>query len=189
MRENNKLVIIGLSLICVAPVNGSVVTYTNKAAWQTAAAPYSTITFLELPNNTLITEQYASLGVHFTDGSDYTYHSSSFPTDGAGLNGAFDSTTLVFDSPVTSIALDFPGEAAFKLFFEGSLIYTSPPFGSGGIGFFGGLISTQPFDMVVMYDPSLDFFADNLYFGVVPCPFTLSLLGLGIGWPKRRRSC
>jgi hypothetical protein len=38
-------------------------TYTNKAAWQSSAGSYSTITFAELPNVTWITDQYSNLGV------------------------------------------------------------------------------------------------------------------------------
>ena len=173
----------------------TVTVYTNwpnnpnaQSQWQAAAGSYSTISFTELPNNTLIVDQYAELGVHFTDGSDYTYHSNSFVTDGAGLNGAFTETTLNFDAAMFSIAIDFPGTKGIQLFYQGSLTYTSPLLGSGGTGFFAGLISTDPFDAVLLYNPFGDLFVDNLYFGPqIPAPGGLALLAFVGARSIRRR--
>lgn len=167
----------------------AVTVYTNKASWQAAAGPYTTITFQELPPTTYIDEQYAHLGVHFTDGSDQVYASNLFPNDGVGLNGAFDETTLEFDAPMTTIAMDFPGIASIKLFANDQLIYTSPLMGGGGVGFFAGLISTEPFDSVQLYDPfGTGFFADDVHSGPpIPAPGALALLGVSALLGSRRR--
>jgi hypothetical protein len=86
----------------------SVTVYSNASEWQAAVDDYSTITFTELPAFTWIDEQYSYLGIHFTDGSDQISVNDGY-VDGQGLNGAFDSSTLEFDSPLTSIACLFPG--------------------------------------------------------------------------------
>ena len=192
MRVRFVIALIVLALFAFAhQASATVTTFTNAANWQAAAGPYSTITFTELPAGTWITEQYAPLGVHFTDGSDQVYATNSFITDGVGLSGAFDETTLVFDAPMTTIAMDFPGLVAIKLYSSGNLIYNSPAFGGSGVGHFIGLTSTQSFDKAFLYDPSTDLFVDNLYFGPpVPGPTGLAVLALGGLLPLRcRRRC
>ena len=70
-----------------------------------------------------------------------------------------------------------------------AMIYTSiDQFPGGGTGFFAGLVSTQPFDAVIISDPTDSFVSiDDLHFGV-PAPPTLALLGLGaLGAARRRR--
>jgi hypothetical protein len=173
-----------------ASVKASVSVYTNQSAWQSAAGPYSTITFTELPEHTWIFDQYADLGVHFTDGADQIYHNQNiFLNDGAGLNGAFDESTLEFDQAITAIAVSHPGAVQIKLFADGEQIYLSPLLGGGGTGFFSGLISTQHFDAVELFDPGSGLVIDNLYFGPpIPAPAALALLGItSMLGPRRRR--
>jgi hypothetical protein len=168
--------------------SATVVEYVNKAQWEAAAGAFSTIHFTELPDNTLVTTQYASLGVTFTDGSDYIYHSSSFVIDGAGLNGALNSTYLAFGAPMASVAIDFPGGAKFELYSSGQLIYTSTHFGGSGVGHFAGLVSDVPFDAARVFDPEGGFFMDDLHFGPsVPAPGALSLLGPALFMAANRR--
>jgi hypothetical protein len=190
---NIQLLIAALVGFLSDAASATVTIYSNKTNWENAAGAYSTIYFNELPANTWIDEQYAYLGVHFTDGSDQIYESDAFVTDGFGLNGALDDSTLEFDAPLTSIAMDFPGIARIQLFFEGKLMYTSPELGLPGIGNFRGLISTEAFDSVKLYDPAFaGFFADNLYFGPpIPAPGVLALLGVATlfnGRHRRKRS-
>ncbi len=169
----------------------AVIEFTDRDAWFSAAEQVTTITFTKFPSGTLITNQYDELGVLFTDGLDFILCcGGDFPNDGAGLNSVT-STTLAFATPQYSIAVDFPGDVQFSLFNVGALIYTSSPFGFGGIGNFGGLISSQPFDAVFISDPFGDIaFADDLHFGV-PAPGVLWLLGpaaFALPGSKRRRS-
>ena len=189
MRESFVITLVVASAFAFTQqASATVTTFTNTANWQAVAGPYSTITFTELPAGTWITEQYAPLGVHFTDGSDQINHNNNAYVDGYGLNGAFDETTLQFDTAMTTIALDFPGGVKIKLYSAGNLIYTSPDFGGSGFGLFAGLISTQPFDKAFIYDPAGGLFVDNLYFGPpVPGPAGLTVLALGGLLPSRRR--
>lgn len=167
---------------------GAVTEYTNNVQWQNAAGAFTTITFTELPTDTLVTTQYAPLGVTFTDGSDYTMYTESFVNDQHGLNGALDNISLSFSQPMQSIAVDYPGAVKFYLYFQGQLFYESTHFfvlGPSGTGGFAGLISEQPFDSVVIYDSGV--FIDDLHFGpAIPAPAALALMGLAAAFARRR---
>jgi hypothetical protein len=168
----------------------TVTEYTDKPQWESAAGSFTTIHFTELPDNSLVTGQYAPLGVTFTDGSDYVYHSSSFIIDGAGLNGAINSVSLAFGNPMHSIAIDFPGLVLIRLFVQGQLTYTSSDFGGSGLGHFAGLISDAPFDAAQIFGPSGNVFIDDLHFGTpIPGPGMLSTIALAalLAGPRRRR--
>jgi len=169
------------------PALGAVVEYTSRAQWQAAAASYSTITFTEIPVNTLITNQYAHLGALFTDGSDFTHATNSFLNDGIGLNAALDETTIVFTKPMTSIGCDYPGGMRFTLFSEGEIIYVSTSWFGEPIGSFAGLVTDQPFDQVLLQDPSSGTFLDDLYFGPpIPGPGAFALMAMPLVASRRR---
>lgn len=178
-------------LLLVSSTSSAAVTeYTDEVEWQSAAGAHTTITFAELPLFTLITDQYAYLGVLFTDGSDYTHGFSfnTFPNDGYGLNGALDETSLEFSQPTYAIGADFPGGLAFKLYYQDQLIYSSNWFGGSGAGWFGGLVSDEPFDMVYIYDPFGGLFIDDLHFGPpIPAPGVLVTLILAQHVLRSRR--
>ena len=175
-----------VNLLYVQAAHCAVVEYTNKPTWQGAAGNYSTITFTELPVNTLITNQYSNLGVLFTDNSDYIFQNQAFVNDGYGLNGALDFTTLHFTQPMYSIAADFPGSLDFRLYYLGNLIFQSTHFGNGGPGWFAGLVSDNPFDKVVIFDSGL--FIDDLHFGpAIPAPGALALAAIAGAFSSRRR--
>jgi hypothetical protein len=62
--------------------------------------------------------------------------------------------------------------------------------GGGGTGFFSGVISTIPFDTVVIKDPfGANTLIDDLYFGPpIPAPGALAILGLaGLMCSQKRR--
>ena len=92
---------------------------------------------------------------------------------------------LSFSEPQRWIAADYPGFVRFELFLLGQPIY-SGNFPGGGLGFFAGLLSSQPFDEVVILDWVIDQVTlDDLHFGV-PAPGAWALLILG-GLGRRRR--
>ena len=191
-RETPMRVTLALMMMTFlwAPVaHGTVVEYTNKLSWQSATGGYDTITFTELPANTWITTQYAHLGETFTDGShQVAYMPGAFVNDDYGLTGALDETTLEFSQPMYAIAADFPGLLTFQLYFQNQLIYQSTDFGGGGAGWFAGLVSDRPFDRVRMYDPTSDFFIDDLHFGpAIPGPGALALAAIAGALTSRRR--
>lgn len=159
-----------------ASAHAAVTQYTNKVAWQNAAGNWTTLPFTDLPDGTLITNQYAAQGVVFTDGSDFIYHSTSFLNDGAGVNGAFDTIWLSFNQPMFTIGADYPGSLKISLYSDGQLIYASSDF-DVIVSHFAGLISTEPFDTALIIDPAGGVFIDDLHFGPpIPVPGVLALL-------------
>ena len=166
---------------------GFVEEFTNKDEWIAAVGDFTTIDFTGFPAGTFITDQYADLGVLFTDANDSIHVSGSMVNDGWGLDGNPD-IHLSFDTPQAYLAVHFPGDVQIDLF-SGDIFLHSSVFIAGGVGNFGGLISSQLFDAVVISDPVLgDVFIDDLHFGV-PAPPTLALLALAsLFSPRRRRS-
>ncbi len=188
-----------LTLLTVSALTGigfearaDIVEFTNRAEWVSAIGGFDqmqTISFLEYPPGTFLGDQYTNLGVTFPDGNDFIYHAESFLLDGAGASSISGPMTLQFDESRSSIGVHFPGLLVIKLFSEGSLIYTSNEFGVGGAGFFGGLISTEPFDMVHLIDPSGIPAIDTIHFGLpVPAPAGLALVWIaGMLFRRSRR--
>ena len=178
-----------LTAVCTSIVLADIVEYREKNERETAAGAFSTADFTGFPDNTPIDEQYAYLGVHFVDGYDFVVLGTSYPNDGAGLDGN-ELVDLVFDAPMYWIAADFPGNLGFDLYFEGEFFYKSSEFGVGGIGNFGGLVSTEPFDRAVLWEygtyPNVA--VDDLHFGPpVPAPSALCIVGAGFFAARRRR--
>ncbi len=165
---------------------GFVEEFTDKDEWISAVGRFTTIDFTGFPQGTFITDQYADLGILFTDGNDSIFLSEpAFPNDGAGLDGN-GNISVVFDTRQAWIGVDFPGDLQIELFREGRLIHTSV-FIAGGIGNFGGIVSSELFDSVFLIDPvDAAVFIDDVHFGV-PAPGALWLLAAVALLPRRRR--
>ena len=164
---------------------GFVEEFTNKDEWIAAVGRFTTIDFTGFPDGTFITDQYADLGILFTDGNDSIDVSGVHVNDGWGLDGNPD-IHLSFDMPQAYIAVHFPGDVQIDLF-AGDILLHSSVFIAGGLGNFGGVISSELFDTVLIRDPVLgDVFIDDLHFGV-PTPGALCLLGIAALLPRRRR--
>ncbi|MCZ6735990.1 MAG: hypothetical protein O7C65_09385 [Planctomycetota bacterium] len=168
---------------------GFVEEFTDKDEWIAAIGgedAFLTVDFVGFPNGTFITDQYADLGILFTDGNDsINFSPTAFPNDAWGLDGN-GHISVSFDTPQAWIGVDFPGDLQIDLFSEGRLIHTSV-FIAGGIGNFGGLISSDLFDAAVLIDPiGVDAEIDDLHFGV-PAPGALWLLAVAALLPRRRR--
>ncbi len=164
-----------LTSLSVGSAYGGVMEFTDKDAWIAAVGEFTTIDFTGFPDGTFITNQYAHLGVLFTDGNDSIDVSGAHVNDGFGLDGN-PSMHLSFDSPQLWLAVDYPGSVQIDLF-SGNIPLHSSVFIAGGAGNFGGVISIELFDTVVISDPVFgDVFIDDLHFGV-PTPGTFWLLG------------
>ena len=126
-----------LTSLSVGSAYGGVMEFTDKDAWIAAVGGFTTVDFVGFPSGTFITEQYAGLGIHFTDGNDSIppFGPISFPNDGWGLDGNGD-INVSFDSPQLWIAVDYPGGIQFELLWQGQLVYTSSQLVPGGIGNF-----------------------------------------------------
>jgi hypothetical protein len=162
------------------------------AQWQSQAGSVTTIDFTGFPQFTIITNQYSDLGVIFTQGNDFVHNDpSQFPLDGWGLDGNNNSTiAMTFTTPQYAFATHF-GSIQYQLFSNGQLIYQSPPMGVG-VSLFAGVISTVPFDSVVLFDPldTISVQIDNLYFAPgIPAPPAFMLLGAAGLCVHRRRRC
>jgi len=177
------------SIYIAHQASAAVTDYTSKSEWEAAAGAYTTIDFTGYTSGTIITNQYASPGVIFTEGNDRINDSIAFLNDGWGLNGSFDTFTLSFSQPMRTVACDFPGHLQIKLYYQGTLIHTNPFwFGGSTSASFGGMISDQPFDRAVVLDPLGDVFVDDLHFGQgIPAPGVLPLLGLALLASRRKR--
>jgi hypothetical protein len=177
-----------LAAVCTSALPAEVVEYHEKDQWEAAAGSWSTADFTGFPMGTPIDEQYAYLGVHFVDGYDFVVLSDGFLNDGAGLDGN-EYVDLVFDAPMYWIAADFPGGLTIDLHYEGEFFYQSSYFGPGGLGNFGGLVSTEPFDRAVIWDFDEQVNLDDLHFGPpIPAPSAMALIGAALlGIRCRRR--
>jgi hypothetical protein len=168
-------------------VQADVVEFDDKAAWEAAVGDYTTIDFTGYEWGTLITDQYEDQGVLFTDCKCYingeTYQ--LYPNDGWGLKD-LERIHIEFVEPQHWIAVEFPGSLKIELFFNGNSLYHSAYLGGGGSGFFGGLVSDQLFDEVVIYDPQGTVTIDDLHFGV-PTPGSVIVLLVGITMSSQRR--
>jgi hypothetical protein len=147
---------------------------------------YTTIDFTGGENGAFILNDYAHLGVTFSDNATY-FNTDGFPNDDWGMR-AVGGAYVTFDTPQQWIAVDQPGNITFELFYQGKSIYASPAMGwwPGG---FSGLVSSVAFDMVVFGQEFENIVnIDDLYFGAVPAPGALGLLLIaGLAGPRRRR--
>ncbi|MHC4406648.1 MAG: hypothetical protein ACYTG0_44055 [Planctomycetota bacterium] len=179
---------VAFTCLAVGTARADVIEFTDKDEWIAAVGPFDTVDFTGFPDGTFITDQYAHLGVLFTDGNDNIFlNDGAFPNDGAGLDGNGD-INVSFDTPQAWIGVDFPGILRIELFANGQLIYTSSDFGVGGpgTGNFAGLFCDEQFDAARLIDPAGEAAIDDLHFGV-PSPSPLWLVGLAGFLPVRRR--
>jgi hypothetical protein len=171
-----------------SPAWGQVTEYTNRSAWEAAVGEFTTIGFNDLPADTFLTDQYAALGVLFTDGNDQIGGPDYivYPQDGSGLRGN-GWIHLTFLQPRAWIAVDYPGFMTIDLFQGNQLLYSPEThFPGSGFGFFGGVVSTQTFDRVILRDwTDSATFIDDLHVGV-PSPSSLAVLASAVLCGRRR---
>ena len=152
-----------------------VLEFEDKDEWLDAVGRFVTADFTGFEPGTVITDQYADLGVLFTDGF-YTVvccSKNTYPEDGAGLDGN-GNITVVFDTPMAYIGVDYPGLMQIELFSRGRLIYTSSLFSGDPVGNFAGLISSELFDSAVLICwAGFEAEIDDLHFGPPDCPADL----------------
>jgi len=198
-RLRCTLLVAGAALVAAPAALASVVVYgdADEAAWFAAAPQHATITFAEFAHFTPISDQYADLGVLFTDPYPNLIlgpFPDSFLQDGWGLSGSI-AVHLEFAETMVAFAAHFPGVAVFKFFLEGQMVFESAIMGSSGLDWFAGFSVAGGFDRLEitgkppffpgMFDP-VHF--DNFYFKAIPTPGALAALLLaGLGGGRRRR--
>jgi MYXO-CTERM domain-containing protein len=186
------------ALALALSAQAAVTVHDSFASWSAEAEPFTTITFGEIPLFSTVTDQYASLGVLFTDiapNKTDGFDTIVFPEDGYGLKG-YPIIELTLLSPATGIAAHFPGGIRFRLFSGDVMIFESPYLGGSGYGFFGGVVSDLSFDRVQIVDqisstPDPAMAVDNLYISFAPVPApgaAVALLGVALLGGRRRRA-
>jgi len=179
-----------LAIMCLAGSclsgHAAVSFFTSFATFEAVVGPQPLIRFTEVPLGTAPTDEYVSLGVRFLfDANNETESDPAYLTDGIGLAGGKENhmtfIRFVFDNPVHSLGIDFPGTLHIDLFSGSTLVSTSTNFGESGPGHFAGVVSDVPFDRVVLSriiaDAYTDVYIDNLH---VPEPVPrLAIRSLG----------
>ncbi len=172
---------------------GIIYSSTNKEEWSSFVnGQFTTIGFTEVFQE-IVTEQYADLGVHFTDGDDYGVMQNNF-LDGFGIKGHFfngGTITVEFDSPQMWVAANFLGPLKISLY-DGDTFLGSKSTASPGIGNkFFGVVSDVQFNKVIIEDFADGLpFVDDLHFGgPIPAPGVLAafLAAAGLCTRSRRR--
>ena len=190
ISEATRMIGLCGSLAAAGVTSAGFVEFENdQAGWLAAAGVPTTIDFV-LPESAFLTDQYEHLGVSFPQGNDVAFPWTGFLTDGWGVEGSpftFGDMIVQWDQPLYAIGCDFAGLLKLELYSGDTLLYTSTILGVTGLGQFGGIVSTVPFDRVRIWDPSDNGFAlDNIHFVSVPAPAVAALLALA-GWTPRRR--
>lgn len=183
--------------------------FTDRGLYLAAAGSQTEVDFDELPPLTTITNQYAGLGVTFTDGNDALgvgVGNSPADDDSGGLMGALSigpdmGITFVLSAPRASVGLSFGptygflGDGNQVSFFSGQ----TTVWAFSGLSAFAGIISNDlPIDRVLI-EPLLDIgepaVIADLLFGepprtdptAVPEPATLVLMATGLAGAAARR--
>lgn len=180
------LAILGIGF--TGSAQGQVTEYTSAGQWEQVVGEWTSVGFAEYPSGTIVTTQYQDLGVTFTGSSDVVTHGPFYLQDGGGIYGGFDDLIIMeFSTPQYYFAVDFPGGIQISLFSQDSLLFSGTPYDLSGAGLFAGVVSTKPFDRVVLDEPDVDIFIDDIRFGV-PAPGVLMPLAIAILSHRKRRS-
>ncbi len=162
-----RLVAAAAGLLATGSAHASFTVIKNYADWSSAAGTHSTIDFV-FSGWEIMHYQSASLGVIFPDGEEIAYPAEYWQVDGWGCKGSLEGDLDVhikFQQPVTAVGAWFPGHLYAKLYYQGQLIYSSPPLWTNPPNnSFGGVVSTQPFDEVVFWDDDGFIFVDDILF-------------------------
>jgi hypothetical protein len=161
--------------------SASFTTFKVKSQWEAAAGPYDTMTFADLGGQALLSEQYLSKGVLFTDGDDVALFSGiTFVNDSWGVYDnpglGWDFIEFAFLEPQNWISAEFAGALRFELYLD-DVFVAEHEFNDAGFGNFAGIVSTEAFTKVKLrdhFDGAI--FVDDIHFGTIPTPPTAALL-------------
>ena len=190
MKINSSTTVACALLLLSAPAGADVIVqeFTDANEWESAVGEFSTINFDTLPGGTPLDDQYAHLGVTF---GPWVWEIAGEKAISPEPHG---SIQVFFDEPQAWAAFEPGFNLGVRLFSEGKMIYESElgAFGKHDGTPFGGVISSKPFDEMVIYRPTIfggdgGTTIDALHWGI-PAPGSLALLALaGMVGPSRRR--
>lgn len=129
----------------------SITEYTDEATWATALGVPTVINpYGDLTPGVIVTNQYAPLGALYTDGDD-TAIAAGAAIDGMWLQGG-DGISVEFSDPVNAVGINYPGAVRITGSLDGAEVFVSSDLGGSGSGLFAGIISTDPFDEILIVD-------------------------------------
>jgi len=170
-------------LIAVSRASASVVYYFEYDEWAAAAGTSVTeIDFTGFVPGQYISGEYSELGMTISPGATVVNYGDLFVDDWGieGFHNPGDRFTIELDAPRNAFANLSPGSEQFVFRRGDEVIYSSPFFGNGFVGF----VSDEPFDSIEFTDAAL---SDNLWYGApIPAPGVLALLMM-FGLTRRRR--
>ncbi|MBX3375272.1 MAG: hypothetical protein KF817_15705 [Phycisphaeraceae bacterium] len=193
----HRLLALPVLLAALSQSAAGAITYTDqKDLWLSQTTGVEVITFTEHPVGTWLDDHYhESHGLIFAGPTEFITHDTAFH-DLQGMKTFTGVADLRFDTPITAFAFDnYFGSVNLRLYSGDTQIGFAQFFGL--IPNFGGILSTIPFDRIVLWDPSdAVLFIDDIMFThapLVPGPAAVwLLLTLAAGAPcrrRRRRAC
>ncbi|MBU1698744.1 MAG: PEP-CTERM sorting domain-containing protein [Candidatus Eisenbacteria bacterium] len=207
------LAVLGL---LVSPAAGFLL-FEDMSLFMDSAGDLQHVDFTDLPDGTLLANQYQVLGLTFPQGDDYGYTDDRFQLDEHGISGGGEDPSTIgfdFDEAIASFGIAFPGALQVEVFdYLGGLSLGSFVFGPNptltprvGAYPFGGIIAEagQEFgyvevtawanneaDLLGRRADVDDLFFSNLTPDVPPVPepatIGLTLLGLSVLSLSRKR--
>jgi len=180
----STFLVILIAHTCVAEVQE----FFDFEEWENAAGEFTFIGFTEYPQGTILTDQYADLGITFPEANATVVESDFLFEDGhaLGVDGpaGFDNIWVEFEEPVTAIGATFPGGLQIEMFSNGESLNEPDSFSGGFLGY----VSDEPFDSAILVDPTGGTFIDNLYFAPpIPAPGVLGGFAIAALCFHRRR--
>jgi hypothetical protein len=129
----------------------SITEYTDEATWAAAiGAPTVINPYGDLAHLEIVTNQYLPVGALYTDGDDVAIDFVD-SIDGRALNGEGVINVELSDEAY-AVGINYPGAVRITGFLDGAPVFTSSDFGGSGTFFFAGIISTDPFDSLLIED-------------------------------------
>ena len=192
----HRLLALPVLLAILSQSAAGAITYTNnKDLWLSQTTGVEVITFTEHPVGTWLDDHYhESHGLIFAGPTEFITHDTAFH-DLQGMKTFTGVADLRFDTPITAFAFDnYFGSVNLRLYSGDTQIGFAQFFGL--IPNFGGILSTIPFDRIVLWDPSdAVLYIDDIMFthhALVPGPGGAAMALLA-GWGaltgrRRRRS-
>lgn len=163
--------------------------------------PLTQLDFSGIASGTILTDQFADLGVTWTDGDTLLETDFFFPDQvtiegQADDNAGNDESVISFALPQTAFAVQFSGDLAVQLFSGGEAVSGLVEIQETSvfptiIRSVAGIVSDTPFDSIVLTRinaPTGEAFYQEVFVqNVVPAPGPLTAVGLATVLAARRR--
>ena len=155
--------LLALSLLLPSLAQGQITSFDQESAWLAAAGPAVYESFYPGIDGLIITDQFEDEGALFTDGDEQLVLQAIFH-DFRGVKGN-GNITIEFTEARRAFAVEYVYAMEIELYSGPNFLGTSQAFQAGSVWDFGGVVSDQPFDRIVLRDWMDDFiYIDSVYF-------------------------